>query len=583
MSTNVNQNLHRFARLLALATFVLIVAGALVTSNRAGLAVPDWPTTYGYSMFTFPLSKMVGGIFYEHGHRLIASTVGLLTIILAVWILRVESRRWVRFLGIGALATVIAQGIFGGLTVRFFLPDTISIAHAALAEVFFCMTIALALVTSPRWFEPPTETHRARTLQIFALVTTLVVYAQLILGATVRHADRAVAAHILGAMVVWVCAGITIFSIVPSMRRKDFLWPAVALGLLVLAQFFVGIATLVVRVPKAAHGQLDPLQIYLPTLHLALGALTLAASFILAVQSFRFLTLPSAEKSKFLLRDYIELAKPRILSMVLVTTTIGFFLAGDGIRSIPLLLAALIGVGAVAGGAATLNNYLERDVDAKMERTRNRPLPRGAVAPSSALSFGVVLMLFGVILLVWLVNLLCGFLALLAAFLYVLVYTPMKRVSWLNTSIGAIPGAIPPLCGWAAASGELGVGAWVLFAILFAWQHPHFYAIAWIFRDDYRNAGFRMLSVIDPSGARAFRQIVWFSVLLLGVSLAPTAIGITGAVYFYGAALLGAAMLALAVLLRATKTAENARRLFLSSLIYLPMLWVLMIFDRGIM
>jgi heme o synthase len=191
------------------------------------------------------------------------------------------------------------------------------------------------------------------------------------------------------------------------------------------------------------------------------------------------------------LHRYLELAKPRILAMVLVTTTLGFFLGGRGMHPLPLFLLTLLGVGCATGGAAMLNNYFERNSDAKMNRTRGRALPAGLIEPARALPGGVGLVLFGVLLLVWAVNLLTGFLVLLAAFLYVLVYTPMKKITWLNTTFGAIPGALPPMAGWAAATGRIDPGAWVLFAILFVWQHPHFFAIAWMYRDDYKAAGGR--------------------------------------------------------------------------------------------
>ena len=169
----------------------------------------------------------------------------------------------------------------------------------------------------------------------------------------------------------------------------------------------------------------------------------------------------------------------------------------------------------------------------------------------------------------------------MAAFLYVVVYTPLKRLTWLNTSFGAIPGAIPPLCGWAAATGRLDPGAWVLFLILFAWQHPHFYAIAWMFKDDYRNAGFKMLPVVDPSGASTFRQTILFAVLLLGVSILPTAIGMTGRVYCVGALAMGLALLAVGALFARTKSFVDARRLLKASVIYLPLLLILIIIDAG--
>jgi len=278
---------------------------------------------------------------------------------------------------------------------------------------------------------------------------------------------------------------------------------------------------------------------------------------------------------------YLELAKPRILSMVLVTTTIGFFLAARGIHPLPTLLVTLLGVGCATGGSAALNNYLERDVDGKMERTRHRALPAGTIQPTNALTFGISLVLIGLVALICVVNLLTAFLVLLASFLYVLVYTPMKRLTWLNTTFGAIPGAIPPMCGWAAAHGRLDAGGWVLFLILFAWQHPHFYAIAWMFRDDYRNAGFKMLPVVDPSGTSTFRQTILFAVLLIGVSVLPTIIGMTGRVYCVGALVMGVALLLVGALFTRSKSFLDARRLLKASVVYLPLLLLLIIVDAG--
>jgi len=279
---------------------------------------------------------------------------------------------------------------------------------------------------------------------------------------------------------------------------------------------------------------------------------------------------------------YLELAKPRIVSMVLVTATIGYFLGAKSIHPLPTLFLTLLGVGCATGGSAALNNYLEREVDARMVRTRDRALPAGIIQPSSALAFGISLVLLGLTILVWTVNLLTGFLVLLASFLYVLVYTPMKRVTWLNTTFGAIPGAIPPLCGWAAATGRLDPGAWVLFLILFAWQHPHFYAIAWMFKDDYSNAGFKMLPVVDPSGVSTFRHTIAFCVVLLGISVLPTAIGMTGKVYCAGALLMGLAFLAVGILFTRTKSFLDARRLLKASVVYLPLLLLLILVDASL-
>src|SRR6266496_519368 len=276
---------------------------------------------------------------------------------------------------------------------------------------------------------------------------------------------------------------------------------------------------------------------------------------------------------------YWELVKPRILLMVLVTTSLGFFLGARGVDSVLHLCLTLLGVGCATGGAAMLNNYLERDLDAKMVRTRGRALPAGLVEPHRALTFGVGLVLFGVLLLAWKVNLLTGFLVLMAGFLYVLVYTPLKRITWLNTSFGAIPGAIPPMAGWVAATDRLDPGAWVLFAILFAWQHPHFYAIAWIFREDYRAAGFKMLPVVEPSGKRMFRQTIVFSILLLAVSLLPTVVGVTGKSYFCGALLGGVFILLVAIRFAREREMVDARRLLKATILYLPALLLLITLD----
>ena len=267
--------------------------------------------------------------------------------------------------------------------------------------------------------------------------------------------------------------------------------------------------------------------------------------------------------------------------MVLVTTTLGFLLGGGNRISPELLVLTLLGVGGATGGAAVLNNYLERDLDAKMARTRGRALPAGLIEPLRALMFGVSLVLVGVLLLVCAANLLTGFLVLLAAFLYVLVYTPLKRVTWLNTMFGSIPGAIPPMAGWAAATGHVGPGAWALFAILFAWQHPHFFAIAWMYRDDYRAAGFKMLPVIEPSGRRTVRLTLAFSLILVGVSLLPTLIGMAGWLYFAGALVIGPLMLIVALVFARDRSVGSARSLLKASLLYLPLLLVLIILDAG--
>jgi|ERR1051325_6424686 protoheme IX farnesyltransferase len=280
-------------------------------------------------------------------------------------------------------------------------------------------------------------------------------------------------------------------------------------------------------------------------------------------------------------RLYLELTKPRILVMVLVTTTLGFLLGNVNRSSVGTLLLTLLGVASATGGAAVLNNYLERDLDAKMARTRKRALPARLIEPHRALTFGVGLVLAGVLFLATAINLLAAFLVLLAAFLYVLVYTPLKRITWWNTTFGAIPGAIPPLAGWAAATGHVGPGAWVLFAILFAWQHPHFFAIAWIFRDDYRTAGFKMLPAIEASGVRTVQFTIGFSLILLAVSIVPTLIGMTGWLYFVGTLLLGLSMLVATFSFARNRSVGSARGLLKASIVYLPLLLCCIILDAS--
>ncbi|MCY3737580.1 MAG: heme o synthase [Gemmatimonadaceae bacterium] len=283
-----------------------------------------------------------------------------------------------------------------------------------------------------------------------------------------------------------------------------------------------------------------------------------------------------------LLQACFELTKPRIVAMVLVAAALGFHLGGQGGADLALLGLTLLGTALTASGSGVLNHYLERDVDALMRRTRSRPLPAGEVPPSTALSLGFLLILGGQVVLVLGVNLLTAWLALLTAFLYVVVYTPLKRLTWLNTSLGSIPGALPPVGGWAAATGGLDAGAWVLFAILFAWQHPHFYAIAWIFREDYRRGGFRMLPVLEEDGRRTCRHILAFSLMLLAFSVLPATLGMSGKLYGAGALVLGLLMLAPGVTLARSRSIGDARRLLRASVLYLPLLFLLSIVDRGL-
>jgi protoheme IX farnesyltransferase len=278
--------------------------------------------------------------------------------------------------------------------------------------------------------------------------------------------------------------------------------------------------------------------------------------------------------------DIVELTKPRITLMVVVTAGIGLLLASGGKVPMAMVLHTLIGTGLVAAGSAALNHVLERDIDALMRRTADRPLPAGRMHPDLALTIGVALAVAGLVELTLGVNLLTALLGAAALAGYVFVYTPLKKISPLATVVGAVPGAIPPMMGWAAVTESLDPGAWVLFAILFLWQLPHFLAIAWMCRDDYARAGLPMLPVIQPDGRSTARQMVIYGAALLPVSLLPSALGLTGSIYFLGAIGLGLFFLAMCVAFAVSISALAARRVLLASVLYLPAVLAVMVLDR---
>jgi protoheme IX farnesyltransferase len=280
------------------------------------------------------------------------------------------------------------------------------------------------------------------------------------------------------------------------------------------------------------------------------------------------------------LSDYIALAKPRLNVLVVATSAAGYYLGATGPLNLAVMAAAVAGTAFVAGGAAALNQLFERDTDALMRRTRMRPLPDGRITPSEARIFGLALSAAGLVLLAALAGWLAAVLALGTLTIYVAVYTPLKRHSPVATLVGAIPGALPPLIGWAASRGEISVGGLALFLIVFLWQIPHFMAIAWMYRDDYRLAGFPMLPVIDSDGRRTGREAVVYAAALLPASLVPTLAGVSGNAYAVIAAALGVALLATAVSFAVTRSDIAARRLFFGSLIYLPLIWIAMIADK---
>jgi protoheme IX farnesyltransferase len=278
--------------------------------------------------------------------------------------------------------------------------------------------------------------------------------------------------------------------------------------------------------------------------------------------------------------DLVALTKPRVVVMVLVTTLVGYDVGLTGSADYLRMIHLLIGTLLAASGTLALNQYWERDVDARMDRTRTRPLPTGRLQPLEALLLGVALTMLGTAYLAALVGAVVALVIAATAILYLFAYTPLKQRTALCTLVGAVPGALPPVAGWAAARGDVTLGAWVLFGVLFLWQLPHTLSIARLYRDDYARAGVRVLPVIDRDGASTERQIVLACLALLAVSLLPTVIGWSGPIYLAGALVLGLAFAAVGILQAVAPSARAARRVLLVSLFYLPLLLGLLAFDR---
>jgi heme o synthase len=277
---------------------------------------------------------------------------------------------------------------------------------------------------------------------------------------------------------------------------------------------------------------------------------------------------------------FSELVKARLTTLVLLTTAVGLYLGWRGAMNFVLMFNTLAATALVAAGASALNQLLEREYDAKMRRTQNRPLPSGRLQPTTVAIFGGVTSVAGLVYLALAVNLLTSVLGAVTLVSYLFIYTPLKRVTWLNTMIGAVPGALPPLMGWTAARGELSGEGWALFAILFFWQLPHFFAIAWMYRDEYAKAGFKMLSNVDANGKRTAEQSVSNTLALLAVSLCPFVFKMAGTTYLVGAIILGAGFLLCAIQFSRQLTLARAKQLFFASIIYLPLLLALMVWDK---
>ena len=285
-----------------------------------------------------------------------------------------------------------------------------------------------------------------------------------------------------------------------------------------------------------------------------------------------------ADKSRVAI--FTELIKARLTLLVVLTTLVGFYLGSGSPVDYLLMLHTVFGTALVASGAAALNQLIEREHDARMRRTESRPLPSGRITPNAVLLLGVLLSVIGLAWLLFAVNALTAMLGAVTLASYLFVYTPLKRVTVLNTAVGAVPGALPPLMGWAAATGTVSAHGWALFAVLFFWQMPHFMAIAWLYRDDYSKAGYRMLSGVDPDGRRTAASAIRNTIALLVISLYPYLLDLAGRAYLAGAVVFGLAFLGCAIVFARDPSPKTAKRLFFASILYLPLLLGLLVVDK---
>jgi len=578
---------HRFAVATAVATYLLILIGGLVHGTGSSLACPDWPTCYGTLM-----PKMEGGVLVEHSHRLAAGTVVILTLVLATLLTasRHAELRPLRPFGWLAVGLVFAQALLGGITVMLRLPTPISTAHTGTSLLFFLTLVYIAVRSRPvPERAPPVPPPVVARL---AIVAAVAIYFQMLLGGLVRHSGAALACTDVplcrGSL--WPDAHPTV--LIQALHRLT----GVAVALLVFASSFVtlrrawirpGLRTLAIAAPVLVcvqialgiHAVTSFLDLATVESHLAVATALLATQVLIALRADPA-TAPGRPSVAWF-RSMVQLGKPRITGLVVITFLGGLWLAPGQIAHWRTIMT-LIGTALLVAASNALNMYLERDVDALMERTRDRPLPRAVVSPEAALAFGTGLACVGIALVFLGSNLLTGLLGLLAIAGYVAVYTPLKRTSGAALFVGAVPGALPPLMGWTAVTNHLDAAGLALFAVLFLWQIPHFLAIATYRAADYARAGFKVLPLTIP--VRATRvTIVLFSVGLVAATIVLEPLRLAGPRYGLCAALLGAVFIGWAAA-GFRRAAENrwARSLFVYSIVYLTLLFVALVVDRTV-
>lgn len=581
----------------AVVTYALVVLGGVVRVSGSGLGCPDWPLCHGRPYPPLELHAII-----EYSHRTTASLASTLVVLTAgvAW-LAWRHRRDIVAPATIALALLIVQVLLGAITVRLELPPIIVLAHLATAMALLgalCVT-ATATFTEPG--RPSIDRVAARWARAAAVGTYLLILSgSLVVGSGASGAcnawplcgggfsfafDRLPAVQLLhrgmAALIgVLIIAGL--LGVVRRHRRNPAVRATVALTLTALAlQVAVGAAVVLLHLPAALRG-----------LHLALATAVWAGTVVLAVLASR---LPLVDEpvglrraaarsprrpARDVVRDYVSLAKPRIIVLLLITALGGMMIASRGWPSTGLVILTLLGGALSAAGAGAINCWIDRDIDGEMYRTRRRPIPDGRIAPAHALTFGISLGVGAFLLLAFWVNVLAATLAVSGLLFYVFVYTLwLKRSTAQNIVIGGAAGAVPPLVGWAAVTHSLDLTALYLFAIIFLWTPPHFWALALRIQRDYARVGVPMLPVVRGEH-EAKRQILLYTLLLVAVTLMLFVTGALGAVYLAGAVVLGGAFIAFAVLNLRDRRRRWSRPLFDYSIAYLALLFCVMVADR---
>ncbi len=574
-----NQGLFLFSVFCALCTCFLVFAGAMVTSTQSSLAVPDWPLSYGQF---FP--PMVGGVFYEHGHRMVAGTVGILTLILVFVAAKHAKSQTVKKLTWLALFAVVIQALLGGITVLYLLPTSISVAHACLGQTFFCIMVAIAWIQTPLYLNIKHVDHVKLNKAVYVqFMLLLLVMIQLLLGAITRHLQAGLAIpdfplsfgrllppmfnqqvlvhflHRVWGFVIYAASWFIYF----YWRKKDdkhFKLFSFLLLLLLNVQLFLGAFV-----------------VWSQKLHLITSFHVLTGALILALSVVMFLTVlkKAGLNQTSHIRSFWLLGKPRVTLMVCISALAGYLL--HDVNSVFKMVVMLLATFLVSYSASAFNQLIEINEDALMERTKHRPLPRKMLEKNSVLLACALTFIIGVLLFYVQINSLSAWIAALSFFSYTLIYTPLKKKTYLSTFIGAFPGALPVLLGEVSNVGEVSFQGVLMFLLLFVWQFPHFFAIGLMYAKDYQTAGFKVLGINTLEYFKTTRSILIYTFLLLMISVLPSLFDFTNFYYLICSLMLGVLFMVMSFRLNLQNNFKHAKEVLLASIVYLPIMYVLFI------